>query len=229
MRSIKGSLAGLVLAGILAIVPTAVFAHGGGGGGFGGGHGGGFGGGGGSFGGGWPCGGVAISAAVAILGAAISPVAVAILVMVAVSAVVISVGFAGVVLVATTSRNTEEGISSTGIASSTEIDSGTIAISFLEVPSCMITLTTGTITPTTDTIIPTTGIIIRTGTTDIRTTGMRTSAFADNRCSGSKWPNPERSDRQSCSRRFSLYRSAIRRVGASGNAPCLANRGNGDA
>ena len=118
--------------------------------------------------------------AVAILVAAISPVAVVIL------AVVISVGLAGVVLVATTSRNTEEGISSTGIASSTEIDSGTIAISFLEVPSCMIT--------------PTTGIIIRTGTTDIRTTGMRTSAFADNRCLGSKWPNPERSDLQSCSR-----------------------------
>ncbi len=130
---------------------------------------------------------VAISAAVAILVAAISPVAVAIL------AVVISVGLAGVVLVATTSRNTEEGISSTGIASSTEIDSGTIAISFLEVPSCMIT-------PTTGTIIRTTGIIIRTGTTDIRTTGMRTSAFADNRCLGSKWPNPERSDLQSCSR-----------------------------
>jgi hypothetical protein len=59
MRSIKGSLVGLVLAGILAIVPTAAFAHGGGGGG--GGHGGGgggfgggghFGGGGGHFGGG---------------------------------------------------------------------------------------------------------------------------------------------------------------------------------
>ncbi len=45
MRLIKGSLVGLVLAGILAIAPTAAFAHGGGGGGFGGGHGGGFGGG----------------------------------------------------------------------------------------------------------------------------------------------------------------------------------------
>jgi Putative peptidoglycan binding domain len=44
MRSIKGSLVGLVLAGILAIVPTAAFAHGG--------HGGGFSGGGGHFGGG---------------------------------------------------------------------------------------------------------------------------------------------------------------------------------
>src|SRR6202048_1879353 len=57
MRLMKGSLVGLVLAGILALAPTAVFAHGGGGGGhgggFGGGHGGGFGGGhGGGFGGG---------------------------------------------------------------------------------------------------------------------------------------------------------------------------------
>src|ERR1700736_4971579 len=50
MRSIKGSLVGLVLAGILALAPTAAFAHGGGGGGHGGG-GGGFGGGGGHFGG----------------------------------------------------------------------------------------------------------------------------------------------------------------------------------
>lgn len=33
MRSIKGSLVGPVLAGILALAPTAVFAHGGGGGG----------------------------------------------------------------------------------------------------------------------------------------------------------------------------------------------------
>ena len=39
MRSVKGSLAGLVLAGILAIVPAAALAHGGGGGGGGGGHG----------------------------------------------------------------------------------------------------------------------------------------------------------------------------------------------
>jgi hypothetical protein len=46
MRSIKGSLAGLVLAGILAMIPGAGFAHGGGGGGHGGGGGGrGFGGG----------------------------------------------------------------------------------------------------------------------------------------------------------------------------------------
>ena len=43
MRLIKGSLAGLVLNGILAIGPAAAFAHGGGGGG-GGGHGGGGGG-----------------------------------------------------------------------------------------------------------------------------------------------------------------------------------------
>jgi len=46
---IKGTLAGLVLAGILAAAPTAALAHGGGGGG----HGGGFGGGGGHFGGGF--------------------------------------------------------------------------------------------------------------------------------------------------------------------------------
>ena len=39
MRLIKGSLAGLVLAGILAILPAAAFAHGGGGHGFGGGGG----------------------------------------------------------------------------------------------------------------------------------------------------------------------------------------------
>ena len=95
-----------------------------------------------------------ISVVVAISAAAISPVAVAISVVVAVSAVAIAL------------RNTEEGISSTGIASSTEIISGTIAISFLEVPFCMIT--------------PTTGMIIRTtGTTDIRTTDIvRTTAFA---------------------------------------------------
>jgi Putative peptidoglycan binding domain len=52
MRLIKGSIVGLVMAGILALAPTAVFAHGGGGGG--GGHGGGgsgFGGGHGSGGG----------------------------------------------------------------------------------------------------------------------------------------------------------------------------------
>ena len=47
MRLIKGSLVGLVMAGVLALAPTAAFAHGGGGGGHGGGggwHGGGFGG-----------------------------------------------------------------------------------------------------------------------------------------------------------------------------------------
>ena len=79
-----------------------------------------------------------------------------------ISAVAISAGLVGVVLVAMALRNTEEGISST------EIVSGTVAISFLEVPFCMITPTTGM------TIHTTTGIIIRTGTTDIRTT-----AFAD--------------------------------------------------
>jgi hypothetical protein len=53
MRSIKNSLAGLVLAGILALAPTAALAHGGGGGGHFGGGGGHFGGfGGGHFGGG---------------------------------------------------------------------------------------------------------------------------------------------------------------------------------
>ena len=41
MRSIRGSLAGLILTGILAIVPAAAFAHGGGGGGYGFGGGGG--------------------------------------------------------------------------------------------------------------------------------------------------------------------------------------------
>ena len=53
MRSVKGSLAGLVMAGILAIMPAAAFAHGGGGhGGGGGGQGFGGGGGGHAFGGG---------------------------------------------------------------------------------------------------------------------------------------------------------------------------------
>jgi hypothetical protein len=53
MRSIKGSVAGLVLAGVLAMMPAAAFAHGGGGhGGGGGGHGFGGGGGGHAFSGG---------------------------------------------------------------------------------------------------------------------------------------------------------------------------------
>jgi hypothetical protein len=47
MKIVKASLAGLVLAGVLTIMPAAAFAHGGGGGG---GHGGGFGGGGGGHG-----------------------------------------------------------------------------------------------------------------------------------------------------------------------------------
>ena len=82
-----------------------------------------------------------------------------------ISAVAISAGLVGVVLVAMALRNTEEGISSAGIASSAEIIfgmeivSGTIAISFLEVPFCMIT-------PITVMTIRTTGIIIRTVTTD---------------------------------------------------------------
>jgi hypothetical protein len=132
--------------------------------------------------------------AVAISVAAISPVAVVISVVAvvisvvvgAVSTAVISVGLAGVVLVAIALRNTEEGISSTGITSSmetvsgTKIGSGTIAISFLEVPFCMITPTMGMTTLTMGMIILTTGIIIR--TTDIGTTGiMRTTDFAVNR------------------------------------------------
>ena len=90
------------------------------------------------------------------------------MVVAAISAVAVAI-LLGVVLAAIALRNTEEGISSTGIASSTEIISGTeivsgtIAISFLEVPFCMIT--------------PTTGMILRTGTTDIRTID-RTTAFA---------------------------------------------------
>ena len=107
-----------------------------------------------------------------------SAVAVAISVVAGISAVAVAI-LLGVVLAAIALRNTEEGISSTGIASSTEIIfgteiiSGTIAISFLEVPFCMIT-------PTTGMIIRTTGMIIRTtGTTDIRTTDIvRTTAFA---------------------------------------------------
>ena len=76
-----------------------------------------------------------------------------------ISAVAISAGLVGVVLVAMALRNTEEGISSTEIIFGMETVSGTVAISFLEVPSCMIT-------PTTGMTIRTTGIIIRTGTTD---------------------------------------------------------------
>ena len=71
-------------------------------------------------------------------------------------AVAVSVGLAGVVLVAIALRNTEEGILIT------EIVSGTIVISFLEVPSCMMTLTMSM-------------IIIR--TTDIGTMDIGTTAF----------------------------------------------------
>jgi hypothetical protein len=78
------------------------------------------------------------------------------------------------VVLAIALRNTEEGISSTEIASNTEIISGTIAISFLEVPFCVIT-------PTTGMIIRTTGIT-HTRTIDIRTTDiMGTTAFAVSR------------------------------------------------
>jgi hypothetical protein len=99
--------------------------------------------------------------AVAISVAAILPV------VVAVSAAAISVGLAGAVLVAMASRNTEEG---TLIA---EIVFGTIAVSFLEVPSGMITRTMGMIIRTMIMIIRTTGII-RTDTIDI----MHTTALA---------------------------------------------------
>ena len=76
-------------------------------------------------------------------------------------AVAVSVGLAGVVLVAIALvaialRNTEEGILIT------EIVSGTIVISFLEVPSCMMTLTMSM-------------IIIR--TTDIGTMEIGTTVF----------------------------------------------------
>ena len=74
-------------------------------------------------------------------------------------AVAVSVGLAGVVLVAIALRNTEEGILIT------EIVSGTIVISFLEVPSCMMTLTM-------------TMIIIR--TTDIGTMDIGTTVFTAN-------------------------------------------------
>jgi hypothetical protein len=88
---------------------------------------------------------------VAISVAGISPVAVA-----------ISLGLVGVILVAIALRNTEEGILIT------EIISGTIVISFLEVPSGMMTPTTGM-------------IIIR--TTDIRTMDIGTTAFTASSCS----------------------------------------------
>jgi hypothetical protein len=106
-----------------------------------------------------------ISVAAVISVEAISAVAAVI------SAAAISLGLAGVVLVAIALRNTEEGISSTEITSNTEIISGTIAISFLEVPFCMIIPITGMITRITG--------ITRTHTTDIRTTDiMGTTAFA---------------------------------------------------
>ena len=71
-------------------------------------------------------------------------------------AVAVSVGLAGVVLVAIALRNTEEGILIT------EIVSGTIVISFLEVRSCMMSLTMSM-------------IIIR--TTDIGTMGIGTTVL----------------------------------------------------
>ena len=103
--------------------------------------------------------------------ASVVAVAISAAVVVISVAVAISLGLPVVVLVAIALRNTEEGISSTVIVSDT------IAISFLEVPFCMITPTMGMITRTTGMIIRTTGITIRTGTTDIRTID-RTTAFA---------------------------------------------------
>jgi len=111
----------------------------------------------------------AISAGVA---AVISAVA-AISGVVVISAAAISLGLAGVVLVAITLQNTEEGTSNTEIISGTKIISGMIAISFSEVLFCMII-------PITGMIIRTTGIT-RTHTTDIRTTDiMGITAFAVN-------------------------------------------------
>jgi hypothetical protein len=114
--------------------------------------------------------------------------AVAISVAAAISVAGISLGLLGVVLAAIVLWNTEEGISSTGIAScreiisGTEIVSGTIAISFLEVPSCMTTpTTTGMIIRTTSMMMRTTDIIIHTRT-DIAIIDMvRTTAFAASR------------------------------------------------
>ena len=119
--------------------------------------------------------GSAVAAVISAVAAVISPVAV----VISVVAAAISPGLAGVVLVAIALRNTEEGISSTEITSNMGIISGMIAISFLEVPFCMII-------PITGMIIRTTGIT-RTHTTDIRTTDIRTTdimgttAFAVNR------------------------------------------------
>jgi hypothetical protein len=119
---------------------------------------------------------VVISLVVAVSAAAISAVAVA-----------ISLGLPGAVFAAMALRKTGVGVSSTGITSNMEIVSGTIAVSFLEVPFCMITPTMGMIIRTTGMIIHTTGMIIGTRTiviptTDIPTTDiMRTTAFAANR------------------------------------------------
>jgi hypothetical protein len=114
----------------------------------------------------------AISAGVAAVISAVAAISAGVVVVI--SAAAISLGLAGVVLVAIALQNTEEGASNTEIISGTKIISGMIAISFLEVPFCMIIRTTGGM------IIRTTGIT-RTHTTDIRTTDiMGTTAFAVN-------------------------------------------------
>jgi hypothetical protein len=106
----------------------------------------------------------AISAGVAAVISAVAAISAGVVVVI--SAAAISLGLAGVVLVAIALQNTEEGASNTEIISGTKIISGMIAISFLEVPFCMIIRTTG---------------ITRTHTTDIRTTDiMGTTAFAVN-------------------------------------------------
>jgi hypothetical protein len=119
---------------------------------------------------------------VAISVAGISPVAVA-----------ISLGLVGVILVGIALRNTEEGILIT------EIISGTIVISFLEVPSGMMTPTTGM-------------IIIR--TTDIRTMDIGTTAFTARSCSNPvdklsiTWPD-RRSDIEGVARRLRCYSQPV--------------------
>jgi hypothetical protein len=119
---------------------------------------------------------VEASAVVAISVAGISQVA-----------VVISVGLAAIASVAIALRNTEEGISIT------EIVSGTIVISFLEVPSGMMT--------------PTTGMTI------IRTMDIGTTAFTAS-CSNPvdklsfNWPD-RRSDIEAAAKRLRCYNQPV--------------------
>ena len=125
---------------------------------------------------------VEASAVVAISVAGISQVAVVI------SLGLVGVGLAAIASVAIALRNTEEGISIT------EIVSGTIVISFLEVPSGMMTPTTSM-------------IIIR--TTDIRTMDIGTTGFTAS-CSNPvdklsiAWPD-RRSEIEAAARRLRCY------------------------